>query len=506
VSERHPAATPAERRESVVAFLKDNLEAIAVAVVMALVIKHFCVEAFKIPTGSMKPTLMGKEPGDPDSEGDRILVDKFAFLFEDPDRWDVIVFRYPLDQSRNFIKRIAGLPNEHLRISEDGDLWVRPLGEEYGDSALRIPQKPRHVREQFYRAVYPPVAADGFEREDLAATGLPDPRANLARYWRVEDGPPSAWRLESHRRFVFTGGARAVLRNAPRIRDLSDPASWALSGDGGELVRDVRFRFQLRLESAGPDDTPAMRATRVTCSWFPDDEFQAALTLGSEPGASRASVRRGTAPVREQALDVALAPGRTTDVELEYVDGMLRVHLDGEERAVLPDGRRFADTRTAGEGQRFTLAVEGAPLTVDDLRIDRDLRYVNDWTGNPEGQRQGVDVPDDSYFMLGDNTRNSSDSRRWRLVTTWLKDGRTIRRDSNGTVDYLRSAAADVELKQTRDAEGILRTWAESEEDGERGARTEAAPFVHRDLVVGRAFLVFWPCLPDFPGRLGFIH
>jgi len=492
-----PYAPSASDGDSLLVFIKDNLEAIAVAVVMALVIKHFCVEAFKIPTSSMRPTLQG-ESDNPQGEGDRILVDKFAYLFRDPKRFEVIVFRYPLNQSRNFIKRIAGLPNEHLRISDDGDLWVRPVGEQYGDKDLAIPQKPRDTRVQFYRAVYPPPQVEG--QDDEAKRG--SARA-LSHFWRVESGLPNAWRVERHDHFAFAGGAAATLRGVPSILEHTTPRSWASSSNAGELVRDARFRVRLRLDPVAGDATPA---SHFSLQWRPDDQFLATLTLSSEPGRSEAFVRRGTETVAQAALDVQLAPGATHDLELEYVDGRLHAHVDGKELAVLADGRVFADTFTDGGGQAFSMEAQGMRMHAESLRIDRDLRYENDWDANPSAERNGIDIPADSYFMLGDNTSNSADSRRWRLVTVHVRGGGTIRHDYSDSPGYLTSPLDGTSLKRVVDASGITRTWAEEDEDPERGSETQPSPFVHEDLIVGRAFVIFWPCWPDFPGRLGFIH
>ena len=146
-----PSPEPAQRHRSLEA-LKDNIEAFTIALIMALVIKHFCVEAFKIPTGSMVPTLYG-DNYHPDRDGDRILVDKWAYLLSPPERWDIPVFRYPLDRSRNFIKRIVGLPGEHLRIHA-GDIWTKIAG---SDDEFEIARKPARVRDQLFFPVYPPA-------------------------------------------------------------------------------------------------------------------------------------------------------------------------------------------------------------------------------------------------------------------------------------------------------------------------------------------------------------
>ena len=87
--------------------MKEWVEPIVIAVVLALIIRTFVVQAFKIPTGSMRTTLM---------EGDRILVNKFIYRFTQPKRGDVIVFISPEDKKKDFIKRLVGLPNENIQI------------------------------------------------------------------------------------------------------------------------------------------------------------------------------------------------------------------------------------------------------------------------------------------------------------------------------------------------------------------------------------------------------
>jgi len=88
--------------------MKEWVEPIVIAVILALIIRTFVVQAFKIPTGSMRPTLI---------EGDRILVSKFIYKFKEPKRGDVIVFISPEDKKKDFIKRLVGLPNEKIQIS-----------------------------------------------------------------------------------------------------------------------------------------------------------------------------------------------------------------------------------------------------------------------------------------------------------------------------------------------------------------------------------------------------
>lgn len=76
---------------------------------LANYIRNNVVQAFRIPTGTMQPTL---------NVGDRILVDKRAYVKSMPQRWDVVIFNYPEDKRKLFIKRVVGLPGETLEIKE----------------------------------------------------------------------------------------------------------------------------------------------------------------------------------------------------------------------------------------------------------------------------------------------------------------------------------------------------------------------------------------------------
>jgi signal peptidase I len=102
---------------------REYAEALIVSVVLALVIRTFVVQAFVIPSGSMLPTLR---------IGDYVLVNKFVYLFRPIRRGDIIVFKFPQDETRDFIKRVVGLPGETLEI-RDRQVFIdgKPLHEPY---------------------------------------------------------------------------------------------------------------------------------------------------------------------------------------------------------------------------------------------------------------------------------------------------------------------------------------------------------------------------------------
>lgn len=101
--------------------IREYAEAIIIAVVLALFIRTFVVQAFKIPSGSMIPTL---------NIGDHILVNKFIYGVKipftakvivpawKPKRGDIIVFKYPENEKKDFIKRVIGLPGDTIEIRE----------------------------------------------------------------------------------------------------------------------------------------------------------------------------------------------------------------------------------------------------------------------------------------------------------------------------------------------------------------------------------------------------
>jgi signal peptidase I len=135
--------------------IKEYIEPIVIAVLIALFIRAFIVQAFKIPSSSMEPTLL---------VGDHLLVNKFIygvripytnikfFQYKKPHRGDIIVFIFPKDRSKDFIKRVIGTEGEKVAIIHNkicindkmiDDLWghftiTRPSIEEYGP--VKVPE------------------------------------------------------------------------------------------------------------------------------------------------------------------------------------------------------------------------------------------------------------------------------------------------------------------------------------------------------------------------------
>jgi signal peptidase I len=111
--------------------IREYVEVILVSTLLFLFIRSFVVQAFKIPSGSMLDTLQ---------IGDHILVSKFIYWFTDQKRGDIIVFKYPKDKKRDFIKRAIGLPGETIQI-KDQVVYIdgKPLEEIYTQHQKKVP-------------------------------------------------------------------------------------------------------------------------------------------------------------------------------------------------------------------------------------------------------------------------------------------------------------------------------------------------------------------------------
>ncbi len=135
---RRTHAIPPTWRASVV----ETLDASIIAALLSLVIITFVVQAFYIPSGSMEPTL---------AIGDRILVSKLSYRLGGIDRGDVIVFHYPLNPGKDFVKRVVGRSGETVEL-RDGVVLINntPIKELYptalaGDGSCTSNYGPKQV-------------------------------------------------------------------------------------------------------------------------------------------------------------------------------------------------------------------------------------------------------------------------------------------------------------------------------------------------------------------------
>jgi signal peptidase I len=479
-----PLASPAEKprkpkgRARASMPWRENIEALVVAIAMAVFLKYFIVEAYKIPTGSMQPTLMGQPFPDGGGVFDRILVDKLSYHLRAPARFEVVVFKYPLDRSKNFVKRLWGLPGETLRIT-GGDVWVRASASE----PWHIPRRPANVQREAWRPLDLgeddqrlgwEIAAGGWSTSERALEARGPGRARFAGHGGGPitdgylDGYPQPVRERLGQR--GDGGPNHVgdLRVQGQVRALAGCQAIAVELTEGER----RYRLELPGPAAAPDAAP-----QITI-------LQGRATADG-------------APQQAQSEPWRLPAGRWIGFSAQNLDDELELQVDGGPTLTLPI-LPAVDSSSAAE---IVQAGEGADLR--DLQVQRDIYYTPSRTGEAEWP-----IPDGHYFMLGDNTQDSSDSREWTLVDVKWTDSDGEQQSVLGNMRP--PQAPDANPRTYRSAEATF-TWvrdewgethhfpAEAEHSSPNGRQLKAQPFVARELITGRAVLVFWPIAP----RLG---
>ncbi len=118
---KSPDKKKKEVRKEAVAYFKIIISAVAIAVVLVL----FIIMNAKVPSGSMKDTI---------NEGDRIVGLRLAYAFSSPKRGDIIIFKYPDNESTKYVKRVIGLPGDTVSF-KDGDVYIN--GEKLNEPYLK---------------------------------------------------------------------------------------------------------------------------------------------------------------------------------------------------------------------------------------------------------------------------------------------------------------------------------------------------------------------------------
>jgi signal peptidase I len=430
---------------------REGIETVLMAVLLALFLKHFVVEAYRIPTGSMQPTLIGDREA---AVKDRILVDKLAYLLRAPERWEVAVFRFPLDRSRSFVKRIAGVGPEELRIW-NGDVWRRDPGGEW-----TIARRPAGVMAEHWKRIAVP--------EDELTRWVPQDLAPGARW----GGEGRALTARGSGRATFRGG-REPLRDD--YFDGYPPAllEWlpAHARESGENeVGDLRLTGTITALPGLVSFTVELREG--------GRRYRFVLPGPAAPGEAELAIEAGehavpgAAPARVAGR---LPAGRALAFALENLDDVLTLELDGR-RLVLPI--RAAHDQFAS----VALELEGEGADLAELELYRDVYYLS------EGA-DPITVPAGHYFMLGDNTQDSSDSREWRFAVHEV-GGERLRGAFQAGENPRTVAGPEGPLLRLVDEWGE-RHWFPLDSATRRAP--EAAPFVPRALLTGRALAVFWP-------------
>lgn len=410
--------------------------------------------------------MMRIGPRDPRTErsyrGDRIGVDKMRYRLADPQRWDVVVFKCPERAAENYIKRLVGMPGETLQIY-GGDLYRRPVGD--GDAPWEMVRKPPEV----VRAMMQPVADSQYACQALIDAGWPTAwQADASSGWevlgrgrqyQVTAGAETAWLRFAHRPVPFDvwqridSGAKLSAGDVARPQLVTDFCAFNtgiadLAGSGqrspdpralglhwvGDLTLDVEFRSE---SDSGEVILELVEGGRRLQCRFDLATGQATLSDSerAEFSASAATSVRGAGPHR---------------VGFSNVDDQLIAWVDG--RPVAFDQETYlelgAALPTSDDLSPAALGVRNATIVVDRVALHRDVYHIadpategpaiTDWERNPalfaplsaqsharffsEPSLWGAfanrvdtmyDLQADQFFMMGDNSPNSWDTRFW---------------------------------------------------------------------------------------------
>jgi signal peptidase I len=452
--------------------LKETLESVLVAFVLAFIFRAFVVEAFVIPTGSMAPTLLGahmrhtcqdcgykyevnhnpRQPsarrrGDADQYGfdptwdaeaicpncgfpaqptpqmsyygDRILVLKYLYLFQQPQRWDVVVFKSPArdendkaEYVQNYIKRLVGRPGEAVLIL-DGDIYTAPTGTD-DLSAFHIQTKPYRAQQALWRVVYD----NDYRPRQLSRQG-----ARWRQPWTVQQG--QGWDVSGRvLHFDNADGASALQfdRTAiPNTQPLSDWLAYDFSRGSEYTPSPVSdLKLDLYYDRLAGDGPLRLSLTKR------DTTFIAEIT----PTHARLFMEHADAPQARAQVgsDVPLTSKGPLHIEFANVDHQVTLRIDGRDVVqttpyiYAPDVTALlSESRRPGHGPLPQVRIEAdrQRASIAHLGLFRDVHYINRQVSPGKPPEWGVPgrpihLGPDEYFVLGDNSLISGDARFWQ--------------------------------------------------------------------------------------------
>lgn len=406
--------------------------------------------------------------------GDRILVHGWTYEFPfkwlasfRPQRWDVVVFKYPSEPQTNYIKRLIGLPGEKIEII-DGDVFIDD----------HVARKPPYAQHELWMPYY--------LHDFLPRQPSPTDRSYYPRFTAQQ--PDSGWLDLQTRTPRFEGleRGRAEMRfatspNSDTIPgDIQDVYGYNFPGIHSELVTDVRISTFVSMQGPGYVE---LTVSKYEHQFFARLAADGTLTLEYAPLAGGPRTVWQTAQVAQPLNDRQLALG--------CADYQVVLEVDGRELLRSTDSQLNSDAARAREQVRSKraslagVAAERVHAEFAHLQIDRDVHYTSvsredvrpgQSSGRPGNAMMGnpLQLGPRDCFVMGDNSPNSRDARFWGAgdVGPHLQEAYRAGRYQAGTVPV--------------------------------------------DQLLGRAFFVYWPgsrgpgfgsfrALPDV-GRVRWIH
>ncbi len=540
------------------AAIRETLESVIIALVAAFLLRAFVVEAFVIPTGSMAPTLMGRhkdvtcakcgysyrvnaspemdeqerptglgvisgtcpmcrftmdlstentlKKSFPSYSGDRILAGRANYELGNPRRWDVVVFEFPLNASVNYIKRLAGLPDETLRI-QYGDVWIKPEGAAEFALCRKPPGK--------ILAMMQPVYDNDYVLPEMVRKGWPMRWTSAEGGWKASDDLKSfsingtaageAWLEYEHavpgyEDWAFRVGLLPVPPQPPRAQLVSDftaydtNVNWRVGSPGGGFGQPLPRAFP---EGFGQQPN----APALGLNWVGDlvVEFEAdvkgesgqlavELVKGGHPFLCELDLKQGTAELtipgrqgaRPKSTTGIRGPGKHT-VRLANVDQQLLLWIDG--RLATFDGPttyEMEEVNTTVPNREdlrpVRIGSQGAGMEVRHLKVLRDIYYIAVKARTEDAPPRVMcdfdpSAPDYPYTTLSQDrvARFFSSEAQWGV----FGERRSVQFEL-GKDEFFMLGDNSAESKDSR-------LWGESQH------------YVSRDLLIGQGLVVYWP-------------
>ena len=318
---------------------------------------------------------------DPLQPGQTVLIDRTAFQFRQPRRWELVVFRCPQGGNELCVKRVVGLPGESVQIRNgniyaDGQLCRKDLGQQ------------RAVRQRVDRVAH----------------------KHAHSRWAGER-PSTAWR---QRRTHFVIQSRDTVERPPAI-------DWLVyrHGDGRPITDDSAYNQNVRrrlndvadvtIDGCFQIDSQAASADGELILSMADfrDQFEVQIT----PATGATVLKRNGQSVWQGSIDIGVWK-RPVRLELSLFDHQVLLACDGRVCFAYPYD--ISDQPRRPTSSPMAIGVRGLSLTVDRLTVWRDLFYGPLAGGSGRhGLAQPCLLGPDSFFVLGDNSPISLDSRVW---------------------------------------------------------------------------------------------
>jgi signal peptidase I len=434
---------PVVKKKNRAAEIANTFEWLITAFILAFVFRAFVMEAFRIPTGSMADTLKGAHfrlrcpqcgyrydhgfvpqsyhmpedtvpPGPiqirqptrcpscsyqtpageivPVANGDRILVLKCIYQFQEPKRWDVIVFKNPINPSENYIKRLIGLPGETVEII-NGSIFID------GQIARKPPQVQKELWMPIYDHNYQPVNPN--ERAGFNGHRWEPPFNFEESAWRISDTNPTQILLDS------PPGETHVLRyGAPSANGFA--ATYAYDEVSAysrmPIAGDLMLRFHVNPAGSEGQIGITLSKNGVDYRAWVDLAGWMALAKVNDDGETILD-RKEVAPPPSDAY---------TLVKFANVDQRLLFEFNGNE-LFFDLGRAPGALETGSRTSPRAEIFGSGTLTLSHIALFRDVYYTGRESGRTARaiEEHPFQLHEDEFFVLGDNSPNSEDGRWW---------------------------------------------------------------------------------------------